>query len=605
MPAARGSQTPWGNQTRVLTPEEAERGGYVMGPSGYYLTPGGDLAPGQVTPGQRDNPQGQTLYDPDKDLNFFLVNGNKVYQSPYDPETGQFRQSLNGPAISDTGGGLVHGHPQWNPQTGKWDVELDWGKIMSWAIAGGLTAGVLSAAMAGGAAAPAAAGGGGAATAGGGGAAGAAAIPTTTIGTASTLPGAVVPSAALGGGTTAGVGGGTTIGALVGPEGGLLPTSAAIPGTAAVPVGGSIASGITSAGVPAGASSLGVTGGAGAIGGTGFGPGAGTQGLSSATLPTSATIPGSAAVPTGVTSGGTLATGGAGSTTAALLKGAGKAGTVSKIADLAQAAGGSLSAKAQADIHNQYLDEINKARAAETNALGQARYIDSVARLATLGLEANSQNLQALAMHDKQLLDRQTLGLEANQQNLAGLNYYDQALLARGNQGLAANAQNIQGEDAYRNQLLGMMTAEERQRAQAYKDVARASLLHQATSSPFNPRPSKGQDPALAATLNNLQAQGASRLESGAQYDTRNLPAPKAYQPYTPTTPAATPYTPYTVTTPPPTPYTPYSVGTLPTPTPYQPYTPTPLTGSSLSGNIGIGADTLSTLLRLYGEWGK
>ena len=224
------NQVPWGNQTHVLDAAEAKAKGYVMGPAGYYLDQGGNVAPGQVTPGMRDNPQAQIFYDDKKDLNYYLINNTKVYLSPYDPSTGGFKSSLHGKNIEDTGGGLVHGNPQWNPKEGKWDVDLDWGKIASWAIAGGLGAGVVSAAMAGGASTAAA----GSGTAGAAGVA--PAIPTTTLGTS------------------------TGLGAVgAGPEAlaAASPTLAATPigtGAAALPAGGA---GINSASVLGSAGKLG------------------------------------------------------------------------------------------------------------------------------------------------------------------------------------------------------------------------------------------------------------------------------------------------------------------------------------------------------------
>lgn len=44
------------------------------------------------------------------------------------------------------GGGLVHGNSEWNQQTGKWDVPIDWGKVGSWAVGSALGVGALDAA---------------------------------------------------------------------------------------------------------------------------------------------------------------------------------------------------------------------------------------------------------------------------------------------------------------------------------------------------------------------------------------------------------------------------------------------------------------------------
>lgn len=136
----------------------------TMGPAGYWLDDLGGIAATddqgnpQQTPGMRDNPQSQQYYDAAKDLNYNLVNGQKVYQSPVEFVDGQtvYKKSLHGPATPDTGGGALHGGPQWNPQTGSWDVSLDWGKVLSWAAAAGITAGAITAAMPAGEAVPAA-----------------------------------------------------------------------------------------------------------------------------------------------------------------------------------------------------------------------------------------------------------------------------------------------------------------------------------------------------------------------------------------------------------------------------------------------------------------
>ncbi len=123
---------------------------------GFWQLPNGDFAPGQTTPGARDNPESQIHYDAARDLDYTLRNGKKVYQSPvsYDMTkanpTTQYRTSKSGPNITDTGGGLVHGAPHWNQDTGKWDVGLDWGKVLSIAAAGGIAAPYIIPALAGG-----------------------------------------------------------------------------------------------------------------------------------------------------------------------------------------------------------------------------------------------------------------------------------------------------------------------------------------------------------------------------------------------------------------------------------------------------------------------
>lgn len=129
----------------------------TMGPVGFWLDADGNVAgtddkgQPQITPGMRGDPQGAIYYDATKDLNYNLVSGQKIYHSPVGQENGRtvYRQSLKGPEISDTGGGLVHGKPTWNPKTGTWDVGLDAGKVLGWLTAAGMTAGAANAVMAG------------------------------------------------------------------------------------------------------------------------------------------------------------------------------------------------------------------------------------------------------------------------------------------------------------------------------------------------------------------------------------------------------------------------------------------------------------------------
>jgi hypothetical protein len=181
-----------------------------MGPVGFWLDKDGNVAATdpqgkpQVTPGMRDNPEGATYYDAGKDLNYNVVNGTKVYQSPVSQDASGntiFKKSIKGAPISDTGGGALHGRPTWNPKTGTWDVGLDPSKILSWAAAAGISAGVINAAMAGGAAAAAAGGSSGpvleGVAAGAGGAstavpAGSAALGTSTAAGGSSLVGNIL-----------------------------------------------------------------------------------------------------------------------------------------------------------------------------------------------------------------------------------------------------------------------------------------------------------------------------------------------------------------------------------------------------------------------------
>ena len=127
--------------------------GTTLNDQGYWITPGGDLAPGQMTPGRRANPEGEIYYDPQRDLFYNVIGGQKRYQSPasYQGRPGAIPgQAPKGTGFgqlqNDPGGGAFHGTPTWNPQTGKFDVGLDMGKILSYLAAGGIGAGVADAA---------------------------------------------------------------------------------------------------------------------------------------------------------------------------------------------------------------------------------------------------------------------------------------------------------------------------------------------------------------------------------------------------------------------------------------------------------------------------
>lgn len=120
---------------------------------GFYVDAGGNLLPGQTTPGMAaaDKAGLTPQYDPKKGLWFTKPGGKVNYISPV---------VMQGPnktrgTTPDTGGGLVN-KPSWNNQTGKWDNGLNWGNIMSLAVGGVLTWGMAYALMGGGEAASAA-----------------------------------------------------------------------------------------------------------------------------------------------------------------------------------------------------------------------------------------------------------------------------------------------------------------------------------------------------------------------------------------------------------------------------------------------------------------
>lgn len=169
-----------------FTPREGD----VQNEYGFWQDAAGSLAPGQgPTPGELMNPEATNYYDPAKGgMRYNLRNGQRVYQS-------------DGKRSEDPGGGAFHGTPQFNQQTGQFDVGLDWGKILSYAAAGGIGGGAL--------AAGGAFGGGGAGAAGA--ASGSATLPSSTLAGSSVLGGSGLSSAGVAGG--AGVTGATTAGA--------------------------------------------------------------------------------------------------------------------------------------------------------------------------------------------------------------------------------------------------------------------------------------------------------------------------------------------------------------------------------------------------------
>lgn len=192
----------------------------TLNEQGFYQDENGNLAPGQTTPGMRSNPSAAIQYDPEKDLYYNVVNGEKRYQSPssYAGHEGVGATGQGtGHGMLDTmdkGGGAIHGTPTWNPAEGHFDVKLDMGKLLSYVTAGVLTAGAISAAM--GPAVGSTVASSPAATAGG-------VLPATTTAGSSVLGAApIIPagSAAMGGdvagalGAASSGGGASTIGGL-------------------------------------------------------------------------------------------------------------------------------------------------------------------------------------------------------------------------------------------------------------------------------------------------------------------------------------------------------------------------------------------------------
>lgn len=112
---------------------------------GYWILPSGDFAPGQdmsrqmggATPAQAAATGGPVQTDA-SGKQYRLIDGRKWYLPPMTGLTG----------AADTGGGLIHGRMQWNPETGQYDTPVDWGKILTMVTAGIITAGAADAALA-------------------------------------------------------------------------------------------------------------------------------------------------------------------------------------------------------------------------------------------------------------------------------------------------------------------------------------------------------------------------------------------------------------------------------------------------------------------------
>lgn len=139
-----------------------------------------------------NDPRGGIQYEPDGRPYVLMPDGRKNYISPaaYGAQT---------PADNT---GILHKAPQWNQYEGKYETPFDWGNLVTMLTAGGLTAGVGSAAFGGGAAAAGAGGGAEAASTG----AGLAGVEGGGFGLSSGATGA------LGGGYAAGTGPGLAAG---------------------------------------------------------------------------------------------------------------------------------------------------------------------------------------------------------------------------------------------------------------------------------------------------------------------------------------------------------------------------------------------------------
>ncbi len=98
--------------------------------------------------------------------------------------------------------------------------------------------------------------------------------------------------------------------------------------------------------------------------------------------------------------------------------------------------------------------------------------------------------------------------------------------------GEAANT-NITGQRSIEDELINRAKLENDQRQQGLKDMYRSNYFHNPAVSPYNPRP-QTFSPEFLAAMQNMSNQGADKVSTPMQYDTRNLPAIEPYKPYTP-----------------------------------------------------------------------
>lgn len=119
--------------------------GATLNEYGFWVLPSGDFAPGQEaalqqyqmggsTSAQKGATVGAVQTDP-SGKKYELVDGQKWYLPP----------GGDGPNAT---GGLIHGHSQWNPQTGEWDSPISWGNVLGMVAAGIITAGAADALLA-------------------------------------------------------------------------------------------------------------------------------------------------------------------------------------------------------------------------------------------------------------------------------------------------------------------------------------------------------------------------------------------------------------------------------------------------------------------------
>lgn len=111
----------------------------------------------------------------------------------------------------------------------------------------------------------------------------------------------------------------------------------------------------------------------------------------------------------------------------------------------------------------------------------------------------------------------------------AGNNALDQEKL-----GLTANGQNIAGQSAFEQELIARAKAESDQRGTDLKNIAYSDYAQRQPVSPYNTRGATPHTAQYLAALGNLAGQGASRLATGPQYSTPNMPGLNPYKPINP-----------------------------------------------------------------------
>jgi len=283
------------------------------------------------------------------------------------------------------------------------------------------------------------------------------------------------------------------------------------------------------------AAALATAGAAGAFGGAaGLGAGAGEAGAAGV-LPATATVAGSAALPAGLESsllaaGGAEAAGaGAGGLTAAELAamggelpadaaGAAVGGVLPSTATVAGSAelpaGVASGTDAAAAGNTGLLDQIGSTVEGgglpdATNPMGAGVKGSTLNKLGSLAGEVGKGIGAVGTANGQNRLDQEHLGLTANQQNISGQSAFEQELMARAK------------EDAA-------------QRTQALKDSYRNSYAQNPRVSPFDPAGAPKLSAGYTGSLAALADQASKKLATVSPYDTNGMPTLKPYTPINP-----------------------------------------------------------------------